>query len=143
MGKEAPSKQAPTRDVTGSHGEPLLSAIVRPSDIKKLSAEELPILAAEVRKRMVSIVSQTGGHLASSLGTVELAIALCRVFDFPRDKVVWDVGHQAYAWKILTSRNAVMSTLRTFGGIRGFPWAEESPYDSFEGGHAGEALSAT
>ncbi len=143
MGKEAPSKQVPTQGENGFYRKPLLPAIVRPSDIKKLPEEELPNLASEVRKRMVDIVSQTGGHLASSLGTVELAIALCRVFDFPRDKVVWDVGHQAYAWKILASRNAVMPTLRTFGGVRGFPWVEESPYDSFVGGHAGVALSAT
>ena len=120
---------------------PLLDAIDAPEAVKALPEADLPRLAAEIRARMVAIVSRTGGHLAPSLGVVELALALCRVFDFPQDKVVWDVGHQAYAWKMLTGRNARMETLRRFGGIRGFPFPDESPYDASVGGHAGVALA--
>lgn len=120
----------------------LLSHIDTPADVKRVASCDLPQLAQEIRDRMVSAVSQTGGHLAPSLGTVELTLALCRVFDFPRDKVVWDVGHQAYAWKMLTGRRDAFDTLRQFKGIRGFPHPAESPYDAFIGGHAGVALSA-
>lgn len=118
-----------------------LSAVRSPADVKALPEAALPVLAQELRERMVAVVSKTGGHLAPSLGTVELTLALCRVFDFPRDKVLWDVGHQAYAWKMLTGRNAAFDTLRTFGGLRGFPLPAESPYDTSIGGHAGVALS--
>lgn len=121
---------------------PLLERIGSPADVKALPRQDLPKLAGEIRDRMVSAVSRTGGHLAPSLGTVELTLALCRVFDFPQDKVVWDVGHQAYAWKMVTGRQAAFGTLRQFKGIRGFPHPEESPYDAFIGGHAGVALSA-
>ncbi len=120
---------------------PLLDAIASPADVKALPEADLPRLAEELRARMVAVVSKTGGHLAPSLGVVELTLALCRVFDFPADKVVWDVGHQAYAWKMLTGRNARMGTLRRFGGIRGFPFPGESPYDAAVGGHAGVALA--
>lgn len=120
----------------------LLSRITSPDVVKGLSASELSQLAAELRGRMVEVVSRTGGHLAPSLGTVELTLALCRVLALPQDKVVWDVGHQSYAWKMLTGRNDRMETLRRFGGLRGFPFPEESPYDAFIGGHAGVALSA-
>ena len=118
-----------------------LSTVYSPADVKALPEADLPALAQELRERMVAVVSKTGGHLAPSLGTVELTLALCRVFDFPRDKVLWDVGHQAYAWKMLTGRNAAFDTLRTFGGLRGFPFPAESPYDASIGGHAGVALS--
>lgn len=118
-----------------------LSTVDSPAAVKALPEAALPALAQELRERMVAVVSKTGGHLAPSLGTVELTLALCRVFDFPRDKVLWDVGHQAYAWKMLTGRNAAFDTLRTFGGLRGFPFPAESPYDASIGGHAGVALS--
>ena len=127
---------APTPDPA-----PLLPAIAGPEDVRRLARGDLPRLAAEIRERMVDVVSRTGGHLAPSLGAVELAIALCRVFDVPSDKVVWDVGHQTYAWKMLTGRNARMETLRQFGGLRGFPSPAESPCDAAIGGHAGVALS--
>lgn len=122
--------------------ESILEHIATPADVKALPAEKLPRLAQEIRDRMVSTVSHTGGHLAPSLGTIELTLALCRVFDFPQDKLVWDVGHQAYAWKMLTGRLAQFDTLRQFNGLRGFPHPAESPYDAFVGGHAGVALSA-
>ncbi len=120
----------------------LLSAIRAPSDVKALPTAQLAQLAAEIRERMITTVSRTGGHLAPSLGTVELTIALCRAFDFPTDKVIWDVGHQSYAWKMLTGRNERMETLRCYGGLRGFPHPDESPYDAFVGGHAGVSISA-
>lgn len=120
---------------------PLLDAIATPADVKALPERLLPQLAQEIRDRMVAVVSKTGGHLAPSLGVVELTLALCRVFDFPADKLIWDVGHQAYAWKMVTGRNARMETLRRFGGVRGFPFPGESPYDAAVGGHAGVALA--
>ncbi len=120
----------------------LLAGISSPKDVKRIPETCLPELAREIRARMVDVVSKNGGHLAPSLGTVELTLALCRVFDFPKDKVIWDVGHQAYAWKMVTGRNAKMETLRKFRGLRGFPCPTESPYDAFVGGHAGVALSA-
>ncbi|MEG2725084.1 MAG: 1-deoxy-D-xylulose-5-phosphate synthase [Kiritimatiellia bacterium] len=121
---------------------PLLTAIHSPADVKSLDAQQLTQLAQEIRDRMVAVVSHTGEHLAPSLGTVELTLALCKTFDFPKTKIVWDVGHQTYAWKILTGRNERMESLRQFGGIRGFPCPDESQYDAFVGGHAGVALSA-
>lgn len=119
-----------------------LQHITSPAAVKQLPETALPALAQELRARMISVVSRTGGHLAPSLGTVELTLALCRVFDFPHDKVIWDVGHQAYAWKMLTGRNEAMENLRCYNGIKGFPMPAESPYDAFVGGHAGVALSA-
>ena len=119
----------------------LLNTITSPADVKRLPSEVLPQLATEIRTRMIETVSRSGGHLAPSLGTVELTLALCHVFDFPTDKVIWDVGHQSYAWKMVTGRNDAMETLRQFDGIRGFPFPAESPYDPAVGGHAGVALS--
>ncbi len=113
-----------------------------PAEVKALAPGELPALAERTRGRILEVVSERGGHLASSLGAVELCIALLRVFDPPRDKVVWDVGHQAYAWKLLTDRWDSFATLRTRGGVSGFPDPGESPFDSFVAGHAGAALSA-
>ena len=118
-----------------------LNTITSPADVKALPREVLPQLATEIRTRMIGTVSRSGGHLAPSLGTVELTLALCHVFDFPTDKVIWDVGHQSYAWKMVTGRNDAMETLRQFDGIRGFPFPAESPYDPAVGGHAGVALS--
>ncbi|HOO76981.1 MAG TPA: 1-deoxy-D-xylulose-5-phosphate synthase [bacterium] len=120
----------------------LLPEIREPADLKKLSRRDLETLAAEVRERIIRVVSENGGHLAASLGVVELTLALYRVFDLPRDKVIWDVGHQAYAHKLLTGREREFDSIRTLGGISGFPKIKESPYDSFGVGHASTSLSA-
>jgi 1-deoxy-D-xylulose-5-phosphate synthase len=120
----------------------LLARMHSPADLKSLRKEELPLLAQEVRERLIQTVSVTGGHIGASLGCVELAIALLREFDSPTDKIVWDVGHQAYAWKLLTGRNEPFPTLRTKGGISGFLKRSESPHDQFGAGHAGTAMSA-
>ncbi len=122
----------------------LLETITKPADIKKLSAAELRQLAAELRRTIVDRVALTGGHLASNLGVVELTLALCRVFDFEnkKDEVVFDVGHQAYSWKLLTGRQAEFATLRQRAGLSGFPKREESDYDSFNTGHASTSISA-
>ncbi|GAB4124340.1 MAG: 1-deoxy-D-xylulose-5-phosphate synthase [Sideroxydans sp.] len=120
----------------------LLERINSPQDLRRLERAQLPQLAAELREFLVESVSKTGGHLASNLGTVELTIALHTVFDTPHDKLVWDVGHQTYAHKILTGRRAAMSRLRMKGGIAGFPKREESPYDTFGTGHSSTSISA-
>ena len=119
----------------------LLESINSPQDLKKLSPEQLPELAVEIRQRIVEVVSQTGGHLASSLGAVELIIALHYCLDTPHDKIIFDVGHQAYAHKILTARNRDFSTLRQYQGISGFPSKDESVYDVFTTGHSSTAVS--
>jgi 1-deoxy-D-xylulose-5-phosphate synthase len=110
--------------------------------LKKLSRNKLKLLSGELRKRIVDVVSQKGGHLASSLGTVELTIALHYVFDTPGDKIIWDVGHQAYAHKIITGRNERFDTIRQFGGLSGFTRKTESPYDTFTTGHSSTSISA-
>jgi len=120
----------------------LLAGLKGPEDLKRLGRDQLPQLAEEIRERLVEACSVTGGHIGASLGVVELAIALLYEFDSPRDKVVWDVGHQAYAWKLLTGRNDVFNTLRQSGGISGFLRRSESPHDQFGAGHAGTAMSA-
>lgn len=120
----------------------ILETIADPSAVRKLKVEELTILAKEVRKRIIDVVSQTGGHIAPSLGTVELTLALLNIFDPLKDRVVWDVGHQSYAWKILTGRNDRFETLRTLGGISGFTNREESPCDAFSTGHSSTSVSA-
>lgn len=119
----------------------ILKTINSPEDIKKLPIESLKILAQEVRDQIVETVSVTGGHLASSLGVVELTIAILKVFSPPNDRIVFDVGHQAYAYKILTGRRDMFHTLRSRGGISGFPKRQESYYDFFDTGHAGNAIS--
>src|SRR5512143_2356402 len=111
--------------------EELLSAIRTPEDLKKVPRERLPRVAAELREMIVQGVARNGGHLASSLGVVDLTVALHCVFSCPRDRIVWDVGHQAYAHKILTGRRESFGTLRTLGGISGFPRIAESPCDAF------------
>jgi 1-deoxy-D-xylulose-5-phosphate synthase len=121
---------------------PRLSDIRSPRDLKKVPREKLPGIAAELREMIVRNVARTGGHLASSLGVVELTLALHYVFDCPVDRIVWDVGHQSYAHKILTGRREAFPTLRTFGGISGFPRIVESPYDAFGTGHSGTSISA-
>jgi len=120
----------------------LLETIRSPDDVKKLPRAELQKLADEVRQRLIDVVSQTGGHIGAGLGVVELTVALCWAFDSPRDKIVWDVGHQGYPWKILTGRNDRLPTLRQTGGLSGFLRRSESAHDQFGAGHAGTALSA-
>src|SRR5437016_5219280 len=120
----------------------LLESITSPADIKRLSREQLQPLADEVRRRLIDVVSQTGGHIGAGLGVVELTVALGYCFDSPRDKIVWDVGHQGYPWKILTGRNDRLPTLRQAGGLSGFLRRSESPHDQFGAGHAGTGLSA-
>jgi 1-deoxy-D-xylulose-5-phosphate synthase len=120
----------------------LIASINGPDDLRKLPLDKLPALAEEIRAFMLEHVSQSGGHLASSLGAVELAVALHYCFDTPRDKLVWDVGHQAYAHKILTGRREQFGNLRRFGGISGFPRTTESAYDAVSVGHASTSISA-
>lgn len=119
----------------------LLARIESPADLKDLSIESLDLLAREVRDLIIRTVSNRGGHLASSLGVVELTLAILKVFSPPRDRIVFDVGHQAYAYKILTGRKDAFPSLRSLGGLAGFPKREESPYDFFDVGHAGNAIS--
>jgi len=120
----------------------LLSTIQTPADLRRLRRDQLPQLAQEIRDRLIECVSMTGGHIGASLGVVELSIALLYEFDSPNDKVVWDVGHQAYAWKLLTGRNEPFPTLRQRDGISGFLKRNESEHDQFGAGHAGTAMSA-
>jgi 1-deoxy-D-xylulose-5-phosphate synthase len=119
----------------------LLDRITSPHQLRRLSEAELVRLAGQLRQRIVEVVSKRGGHLASNLGVAELTIALHHVFDFSRDRLLWDVGHQCYAHKILTGRAPVFDTLRQADGISGFPSPSESPYDLFATGHAGTAIS--
>ena len=120
----------------------LLETINSPADLRRLERKQLPQLATELRAFLIDSVSQTGGHLSSNLGTVELTIALHAVFNTPEDRLVWDVGHQCYAHKILTGRRAGMSHLRMHGGVSGFPKRSESPYDTFGVGHSSTSISA-
>ena len=120
----------------------LLDTIDSPVELRALSPADLPKLAAELREFLVASVARTGGHLASNLGTVELTLALHYVFDTPRDRIVWDVGHQTYVHKILTGRRAAMSGLRQAGGIAGFPRRAESEFDAFGAGHSSTSISA-
>lgn len=120
----------------------VLEKIKQPNDIKKLSEQELEVLPGEIRHFLIEHLSKTGGHLASNLGTVELTIALHLLLDFPKDKLVWDVGHQAYTHKILTGRADEFDHLRQYGGISGFPKRSESDCDSFDTGHSSTSLSA-
>ena len=120
----------------------LLDSVEYPEDLKKLKLADLPKLAAEIREFIVDVVSKNPGHLSSNLGVVELTIALHYCFDFKRDKIVWDVGHQAYVHKILTGRKSKFPTLRQYKGLSGFPDKNESAYDPFTCGHSGNAISA-
>ena len=121
---------------------PLLESIHGPEDVRRLRRDQLPALADEVRQRLIEVVSQTGGHIGAGLGVVELTVALCHSFESPRDRIVWDVGHQGYPWKILTGRNDRLPTLRQPGGLSGFLRRSESDHDQFGAGHAGTGLSA-
>ncbi|WP_444462862.1 1-deoxy-D-xylulose-5-phosphate synthase [Rhodobacter capsulatus] len=121
---------------------PHLDRVTGPADLKAMSIADLTALAAEVRREIVEVVSQTGGHLGSSLGVVELTVALHSVFNSPGDKLIWDVGHQCYPHKILTGRRSRMLTLRQAGGVSGFPKRSESPHDAFGAGHSSTSISA-
>lgn len=120
----------------------MLNSIQKPADVQALPEDALPELADELRQRILSVVSRNGGHLASNLGTVELTVALCRVFDLDEDALIWDTGHQAYSYKLLTGRNQLFDSLRQDDGCGAFLNRGESPYDLFGAGHAGTAISA-
>ncbi|THU73063.1 hypothetical protein C4D60_Mb04t18860 [Musa balbisiana] len=121
---------------------PLLDTINDPIHMKNLSTEDLEQLAAELRAEIVFSVSETGGHLSASLGVVELAVALHHAFNSPEDKIIWDVGHQAYPHKILTGRRSRMHTIRQTSGLAGFPKRDESIHDAFGAGHSSTSISA-
>lgn len=120
----------------------MLETINQPNDIKKLSGSELEFLGQEIREFLIETISQTGGHLASNLGVVELTMALHLALTFPEDKLVWDVGHQSYTHKLLTGRRESFGQLRKYGGISGFPKRKESNCDSFDTGHSSTSISA-
>ena len=120
----------------------LLDSIDSPAALRRVDREHLPQLARELRAFVLTSVAQTGGHLSSNLGTIELTIALHYTFDTPRDRIVWDVGHQTYAHKILTGRRAAMNRLRMAGGPSGFPRRSESEYDTFGTAHSSTSISA-
>lgn len=120
---------------------PLLSHIQSPKDLKQLKEPELRQLCSEVRETLIETVAETGGHLSSNLGIVELTVALHWVFDTPHDQIVWDVGHQCYVHKLLTGRADRFHTLRREGGLTGFPCPQESEYDTFVVGHSSTAVS--
>jgi 1-deoxy-D-xylulose-5-phosphate synthase len=120
----------------------ILERINQPNDIKNLNWDELDVLAAEIREFLVQKVSENGGHLASNLGVVELTIAMHMAYDLPKDKMIFDVGHQAYTHKIITGRRESFSTLRKQDGITGFPCHKESEYDVFDAGHSSTAISS-
>lgn len=122
--------------------ENILDKVDSPADLKDLELPELEQLCSDVRMKIIETVSKTGGHLAPSLGVVELTVALHYVFDTPKDKIIWDVGHQSYAHKLITGRRDSFHTLRTYGGISGFPKRAESPYDPFDTGHSSTSISA-
>jgi 1-deoxy-D-xylulose-5-phosphate synthase len=128
--------------MTRSEKENLLNKINTPKELRNLSVGQLEQLGSEIRDLIIKTVSKTGGHLAPSLGVVELTIALHYVFNTPSDKIIWDVGHQSYAHKILTERKDKFHTLRTYGGLSGFPKRAESPYDPFDTGHSSTSISA-
>ena len=119
----------------------ILDIVSSPADLKLLTNEELSILAQEVREEIITTASETGGHVASSLGAVEIILAVHSMMDCPHDKIVFDVGHQAYAHKLITGRLDEFRTLRTYGGLSGFPKPDESPYDVHPSGHASDSLS--
>ena len=119
-----------------------LELINEANDIKKIKPSDYNILAEEIRDYLIENISKTGGHLASNLGTVELTMALHLYLDFPKDKLIWDVGHQAYTHKLLTGRKNEFKSLRTFEGLSGFPKRKESCCDSFDTGHSSTSISA-
>ncbi len=120
----------------------LLEHIDSPSDLKGLSPSQLVQLAEEIRQFLIESIAKTGGHFGANLGVVELTLALHKVFDSPRDRIIWDVGHQAYVHKILTGRKHLFHTLRKYRGLAGFPKRSESEHDAFGAGHASTSISA-
>jgi len=120
----------------------LLDGVEYPKDIRRFSIDELNQLAAEIREEVISVVSEVGGHFASTLGAVELTLALHYVFNTPEDRIVWDTGHQAYAHKLICGRRNRLATIRQLNGLSGFLSREESEYDVFGAGHAGTSISA-
>ena len=120
----------------------MLEKYKEPKDIKNMSLVELGVLSDDIRKFLIDNISKTGGHLASNLGVVELTISLFNVFNIERDKVIWDVGHQSYVYKMLTGRKDEFNTLRQFQGLSGFPKRNESIYDAFDTGHSSTSISA-
>ena len=119
-----------------------LELIKKPNDIKQFNMEELEVLAEEIRSFLVEKISKTGGHLASNLGVVELTMAMHLNYDLPKDKIIWDVGHQSYTHKLLTGRKEGFNDLRTYGGMSGFPKRKESDCDAFDTGHSSTSISA-
>ena len=128
--------------MTGRPNTPLLDTVQRPADMNQMSDAQLTQLAQEVRSETISAVSETGGHLGAGLGVVELTVALHAVFDTPKDKIIWDVGHQCYPHKILTERRDRIRTLRQKNGLSGFTKRSESPYDPFGAAHSSTSISA-
>ena len=120
----------------------LLENLTGPADLKQMTPDELTTLAEEVRDRLIDCIPKTGGHFSPNLGVVELTVALLTAFNSPRDRIVWDVGHQAYAHKVLTGRNDRMETMRQLGGLCGFLAREESEHDAFGAGHTSTSISA-
>ena len=120
----------------------LIDSINSSADLKKFSVDKLKIIAEEIRKEIIDVVSKNGGHLASNLGVVELTLALCKVFNPPNDKIIWDVGHQSYVHKLLTGRKDKFNTLRKMDGLAGFTRVDESIYDAFDTGHSSTSISA-
>ena len=119
----------------------VLDKVNYPEDLKKLNTEEKKVLAEEIREKIIETVSNTGGHLASNLGVVELTMAIHSVFNCPTDKIIWDVGHQTYVHKILTGRKDKLDTLRQLDGLAGFPKTSESEYDAYDTGHSSTSIS--
>jgi 1-deoxy-D-xylulose-5-phosphate synthase len=136
-----PAPYAVREDDAPALSDTILDRIETPEDLKPLGGAQLIQLAAEIRERLISTVAETGGHLAPNLGVVELTLGLLRALDTPRDRVIWDVGHQSYVYKLLTGRRDRFPTLRQYGGICGFPKRNESPYDVFDTGHASNSIS--
>ena len=120
----------------------MLEKIKKPGDVRKLNLEQLKVLASDVRQRIIEVTAKNGGHIAPSLGATDLAIALLKVFNPLKDRIIWDVGHQSYAFKILTERNDRFDTLRQYKGISGFNNISESPYDAYGVGHSSTSISA-
>ena len=120
----------------------MLEQIQKENDIKNIEMDKLDDLAGEIRQFLIDTTSKKGGHLASNLGVVELTIAMHRVFDLPKDRIIWDVGHQSYTHKILTGRKDGFSKLRTYKGMSGFPKRRESDCDAFDTGHSSTSISA-
>ena len=129
-------------DMAENDVEQLLAGIEYPDDLRRLTPEKLEQVGAELRQYIIDVLSENPGHFGASLGTVELTVALHYVFNTPYDRIVWDVGHQAYGHKILTGRRRRFPTLRKLGGISGFPNPAESEYDAFIAGHASNSISA-